>query len=161
MRVAVEWRSASRENFRLFRKKHPSIKITYDQFTKIIYGYNESYRDYLLETGDKEKFPMGLGEFAVLKRRKRKTRIVDGREVINLPIDWKKTKEKGKLIYQFNYHTEGFSFRWYWFKKPAKFKFSDLWYFRAMRVNSRLINHYIKIDNNYQHIYKEWNLRKS
>lgn len=157
MRVPVEWRSASLDNFKLFRKKHPSIKITFAQWKLIIHGYNEMFRDYLLETGNKEKIIPGFGEFSILKRRKKKTKIgLDGKEHINLPIDWKKTMEKGKIIYQFNYHTEGFSFSWHWFKEEAKFRHSGLWYFRAYRVTSRLINEYIKKDNKYQHIYKEW-----
>lgn len=159
-RVPVEWRSASKENFALFRKKHPSMKINYNQWKKIIYGYNEMFRDYILETGSKERLIPGVGDFSILKRKKKKTKISsEGKEYIALPIDWKKTREKGKLIYQFNYHTEGFSFKWCWFKDLAKFRHSGLWYFRPFRVSSRLINEYIKKDNKYQHIYNEWQIK--
>jgi len=81
---------------------------------------------------------------------------VDGKEYINLPIDWQKTREKGKVIYNFNYHTEGFFFGWHWFKQNARFKHSDLWYFKPSRTTSRLLSHYIKADDKYQHIYREW-----
>lgn len=154
-RVAVEWRSASRENYKLFCKKFPNIKLSYVEWENIIYQYNESYKEYLLETGNKEKLPLGLGTFSIIKKKRRRLKGKND-EYINLPIDWKKTREKGKIIYNFNYHTEGFFFGWHWFKKSARFKHSNLWYFKPSRVTSRLLAHYINVDNKYQHIYKEW-----
>jgi len=156
MRVKVEWRSASRENYKLFCKKHPNIKLTYVEWENIIYSYNDMFREYILETGNKEKLPIGMGEFSIIKKKRRKMKGKNGEEFINLPVDWKKTKEKGKIIYNFNYHTEGYFFGWHWFRNTARFKHSHLWFFRPMRVTSRLINHYIKIDPKYQHIYHEW-----
>ena len=157
-RVSVEWRSASKENYRLFCKKHPNLKLTYVDWEKIIYSFNDMFREHILETGNKEKIPLGLGEITIVKKKRRKTITKDGIEHINLPIDWQKTKEKGKVIYNFNYHTEGFFFGWHWFKKTARFKHSNLWFFKPGRVTSRLINHFIKIDDKYQHTYREWQL---
>lgn len=156
MRVAVEWRSASKENYKLFRKKHPSIKLTYVEWENIIYSFSDAFREHLLETGNKERLPLGMGEFSIIKKKRKRMITKDGVEHINLPIDWQKTKEKGKIIYNFNYHTEGFFFGWHWFRNTARFKHSNLWYFKPLRVSSRLINHYIKVDPKYQHIYKEW-----
>ena len=111
----------------------------------------------MLETGEKVKLPCGIGDFAINKKKRVRTTMVDGKEYINLPIDWKKTREKGKYIYNFNYHTEGYYFGWKWFKRSCRFKFSDLWLFKPTRQNSRLINHYLKVDEKYQHIYATWN----
>jgi len=157
-RVKVEWRSASKSNYELFKKKHPSIELTYNEWKKIIYTYNEMYKIHLLETGDKAKFPYGFGEFAVGKKKRKKIITHNGEERINLPIDWKKTKEKGKIIYNFNYHTEGFYFGWQWFRDAATFKHSTLWHFKPYRLTSRLITTYVNSDDKYQHIYKQWNL---
>jgi hypothetical protein len=112
MRVAVEWRSASKENYRIFCKKYPLIKLTYVEWENIIYSYNELFKEWLLETGN--------------------------------------------FLYNFNYHTEGFFFGWQWFNRSARFKHSALWRFKPSRVTSRLLAHYIKVDNKYQHLYKEW-----
>jgi len=158
MRVAVEWRSASKENYALFCKKFPNIKLSYVEWEIIIYSFNDMFREHILETGDKEKLPMGLGDISIIKKKRRKTKTYNGEEHVNLPIDWQKTKEKGKVIYNFNYHTEGFFFGWHWFKKSARFKHSNLWFFKAGRVTSRLINHFIKVDPKYQHIYREWQI---
>jgi hypothetical protein len=155
MRVSVDFRSASKENYNDFCKKHPSIKLTFDEWRNIVYSFNEAFRNYILETGEKAKLPYGFGEFSINKKKRRKMKGVND-EFINLPIDWQKTREKGKYIYNFNYHTEGYFFGWMWFKKSARFKHADLWYFKPSRVTSRLLSHYIKTDEKYQHIYRTW-----
>lgn len=157
MRVHVDYRSGSRDCYTAFCKKHPTIKIGFDQWRNIIYGYNESFKTYILETGLKARNPSGFGEFTITKKKRKKITIdPEGKEHINLPVDWKKTKEKGKKIYNFNYHTEGYFFGWYWFKKSTRIKHVDLWWFKPTRVTSRLINHYIKADPKYQHCYQQW-----
>lgn len=156
MRVKVDWRSSSRENYNNFCKKNPSIKISFDEWKNIIYSFNESFKNYILETGERAKLPAGFGEFSINKKKRRKMKGVDGKEFVNLPIDWQKTKAKGKVIYNFNYHTEGYFFGWVWFKETARLKQTDLWYFKPTRVTSRLLSHYLKTNDKYQHIYREY-----
>jgi nucleoid DNA-binding protein len=157
MRTKVDWRSSSKDNYNSFCKKHPSIKLTYDEWRNVLYTYNESFKEYILETGEKVKLPFGFGEFSINKKKRRKMKGRDGKdEFVNLPIDWKKTKEKGKRIYNFNFHTEGYFFGWMWFKKTARFRQSNLWYFKPARTTSRILSHYLKVDDKYQHVYHEW-----
>lgn len=156
MRVAVDWRSSSKENYEDYCKKYPNDKIDFAEWKAIIYTFNAMVVEHVLETGDKFKFSSGLGEFSINKKKKKKVKEVNGKEVINLPIDWQKTKQKGKVIYNFNYHTEGYSFKWIWFSDNARFKNHDLFYFRPTRVNSRLLTHYLKVDEKYQHMYVQW-----
>jgi len=156
MRVKIDWRSASKDNYNSFCKKHPSIKLTFDQWRNIIYSFNDAFREYILETGERAKLPFGFGEFSISKKKRRKIKGIDGKEFVNLPIDWKKTKEKGKRIYNFNFHTEGYFFGWMWFKLTARFKHSPLWYFKPSRNTSRLLSHYLRADDKYQHLYQEW-----
>jgi nucleoid DNA-binding protein len=155
MRVKVDWRSASVENYKSFCKKHPSITLTFDEWRNIIYSFNEAFRNYILETGERAKLPFGFGEFSINKKKRRKKKGLND-EFINLPIDWKKTKEKGKYIYNFNYHTEGYFFGWLWFKETSRLRNTKLWYFKPSRVTSRMLSHYIKTDEKYQHMYYEW-----
>jgi nucleoid DNA-binding protein len=155
MRVKVDWRSSSKDSYRLFCKKHPSIKLTYDEWKNILYSFNEAFRIYILETGEKVKMPYGFGEFSINKKKRRKLKGLKD-EFVNLPVDWKRSKEKGKKIYNFNYHTEGFFFGWMWFKKTARLKNTDLWYFKPSRTTSRLLSHYINTDSKYQHLYNQW-----
>lgn len=156
MRVKVDYRSCSKNVYNDYVKLNSSNIISFDKWKNIIYTFNEMFRDYLLETGDKEKLPAGFGEFGINKKIRKKIIIKDGKEYINLPVDWKKTKEKGKKIYNFNHETEGFFFGWVWFKKVAMIKQPDLWYFKASRCSSRLIAHYLKTDSKYKDIYRQW-----
>lgn len=159
MRVAVDWRSSSKDEYNKFCKKYPNVKLTIDEWKNIIYNFNESFKTYILETGNKAKLPHGFGEVSIAKKLRKRVKILpDGREVVNLPINWKKTKEKGKYVYDFNYHTEGYHFRWMWFKKSTRISNSDLWYFRPTRVTSRLLAHYIKTDKKYQNLYHRWKI---
>lgn len=158
-RVSVEFRTASKENYLDFCKKHPSIRLEFNEWKCIVYGYNEAFKEHLLETGEKQKLPFGFGEFTINKKKRKKiVTDLEGKEHINLPIDWQKTREKGKVIYNFNYHTEGYFFGWIWLKRTARFKFTNLWYFKPSRTTSRLLAHYLKVDNKYQHVYREWKL---
>lgn len=156
-RTTIEWRSASRNNYTAFCKKYPTIKLTFNEWKNILYEFNDAFRNYILETGDKARLPSGFGEFSINKKRRKKKKILpDGREFMNLPIDWQKTKEKGKVIYNMNFHTEGYFFGWMWFKNSARFRNVDLWYFKPCRTTSRMIAHYLNIDQKYQHKYREW-----
>jgi len=156
-RVKVDWRSNSKETYNDFCKKYPSMDISFEKWKKILYEFNNLFREHILETGEKAKLPYGFGEFSINKKKRRKKKLnPDGTEFINLPIDWKKTREKGKYIYNFNYHTEGYFFGWLWFKETARFKHANLWYFKPSRNTSRMITHYLNADNKYQHIYHEW-----
>jgi hypothetical protein len=156
MRTKVDWRSTSKENYLDFCKKNPSISLSFEQWKSIVYTFTDGIKEYILETGEKIKIPYGIGELSINKKKRKRIKSANGREFINLPVDWKKTKEKGKIIYNFNFHTEGFFFGWQWFKANSRFKFSDLWYFKASRLTSRLLAHYIKSNEKYQHIYREW-----
>lgn len=158
-RVINDWRSSSRENYDKFCEKNKNINVSFDSWKEIIYLFNYTFIEHILETGEKIKFPSGIGQISINKRKRKIYKIVDGKEVVNLPIDWKKTKERGKYIYNFNHHTEGYFFGWKWFKKTARFKYCDLFYFKPARNTSRLLKHYIEVDEKYQHTYVTWNLK--
>ena len=63
---------------------------------------------------------------------------VDGKEFVNLPVDWQKTKQKGKIIYNFNFHTEGYFFGWIWFKESTRIRNINLWYFIFLAAGNKL-----------------------
>lgn len=156
MRTKIDWRSSSKENYNNFCKKNPTIQVTFNDWKNIIYSFNEYFKNYILETGEKARLPFGFGEFSINKKKRKKMKDKDGKEFVNLPVDWKRSKEKGKRIYNFNYHTEGYFFGWLWFKESARIKNIDLWYFKPSRTTSRLLSHYINTDEKYQHLYNQW-----
>lgn len=155
-RVKIDWRSSSKDNYKRFCKKYPTISPSFDQWRNVLFTFNDLIRSHILETGELVTFPYGIGAFSINKKKRRRFITVDGREKINLPIDWKKTKEKGKVIYNMNYHTEGYFFGWMWFKKTSRLRNIDLWFFKPSRTTSRMLSHYLKTDDKYQHLYREW-----
>jgi nucleoid DNA-binding protein len=157
-RTKVDWRSASKENYNDFCRRHPSVELTFDEWRNIIYTFTNMFREHILETGERAKLPFGFGEFSINKKKRRKMKGVDGKEFVNLPVDWKRTKEKGKIIYNFNFHTEGYFFGWMWFKSTVRLKNTDLWYFKPSRTTSRLLAHYVKVNDKYQHLYHSWKI---
>lgn len=153
-RTKIEWRSGSKANYLDFCKKYPSITLTYIEWKNVLYSYNDLFRMYILETGEKVSMPFGFGKFSINKK-KRKKKVKNG-EHINMSIDWQKSKKLGKRVYNFNHHTDGYFFGWYWFKETSRIKQRQLWFFKPCRTTSRLLNHYLMTDDKYQHIYKPW-----
>lgn len=149
---------AGKDTWKKFCEENPTIQLTYVEYQNIVYAFNESFRDHLLETGEKAKLPWGFGDFVISKRKTKKFRKskITGEQIVNLPIDWKKTKEMGERMYHFNSHTEGFKFILKWFCSSARFSFSETWSFKPSRITSRLINYHIKKDPNTQYKYHEW-----
>lgn len=156
MRSKVEWRSASKDNYNDFCKTHPTITISYIEWKNIIYGYSDWFRNYILETGEKAKLPNGLGTFSILKLKRNIVKEINGKMITNFPIDWQKSREKGKRIYNMNYQTEGYFYKWFWFRRTGLFVLPQIWYFKPCRTTSRLITHYLRVDPKYQHLYREW-----
>lgn len=161
MRVPVEWRSASRECYAKFCEGHPHIKLTFRQWGDIIYGFNYAFRDYILETGERVKMPWGIGDFTISKKRRRdRYTCQDGHQFLIAPIDWEKTRKKGKRVFNFNLHTDGWGFKWKWFVRTGRMAYADIWYFKPSRISSRLIKHYVSQGDVYQDKYQEWDLVK-
>lgn len=154
MRTKVEYRTASRESYDRFISTHPDVNITYEKFKQIIYTFSYYLRDHILETGEMIKLPFGMGELSI---NKRKTRRVNKYNKIILPIDWVATKKNGFKTYNFNDHTEGYKFRWIWFRGKARFGYALMWVFKPSRTTSRLLAKYLKQPNSkYQFLYREY-----
>lgn len=157
-RTSRGWRMAGKSTWQKFRDENPEIKLSYVEYQNIIYGFNENFRDYLLETGVKAKLPWGFGDFVIAKKKPKKFRKsrMTGENLVNLPVDWQKTKELGFRVYHFNSHTEGFKFYLKWFSYKARFAFSEVWSFKPSRITSRLISHHIQKNPDSQFKYQEW-----
>lgn len=158
MRLKVGYRTASKESYNTFCCNNPDIIITFEDFKRILYTYNALIVNHILETGNKIKFPYGLGDIVINKYKPRKYYIDNkGVERPNYSIDWQQTKKEGKYIYFLNDHTEGYKFYWMWNYWKSKIKASYIWKFEMARINSRLLKTYLKKPNSkYKDIYKEY-----
>lgn len=157
MRRKIDFRTGSKATYTRFCEENPDVNITFEEWEDITYMYSRLIRDYILNTGRIFKLPKGIGELTINKRKVKKTIIdVNGKRVITLPVDWKKTKEKGKKIYLMNHHTEGYKFSWLWMNKTSQIKLAKIWRFEASRKNSRLLASYLKSGKGFHDIYCEW-----
>lgn len=156
-RVSVEYRSASRKAYDKFMRDVPGTNLSFEEWKEIIYTFNYNFRDYILETGARVKLPWGLGPFSISKKKMKKLITYKGKTYINAPINWKKTKEAGKKIYNMNSHTDGYRYKWVWFSNEARFTLTGLWNFKPSRVSSRKIAEYLnKKDSIYAQMYRVW-----
>jgi len=57
MRVAIDWRSASKENYNNFKSEKPEINLSFDDWKKVVYSFNYMFVEHMLETGEKVKLP--------------------------------------------------------------------------------------------------------
>ena len=96
MRTPVDWRSSSPTNYKNFCKKNPTIKISVDEWRTIIYEFNEYFKNYILETGEKVKAPFGFGEFSINKKKRKK--LV---EIVKDTIVHQITNDKSKSRLEF------------------------------------------------------------
>lgn len=99
-----------------------------------------------------------------IRRYKRKLKLDKNGDLktINIPVDYKATKElwardtqakeKKKLIFNFNEHSNGFSYRFWWDKRTSNQKNQSKYYFRATRKNKRELAKIVK-DSNIRHKY--------
>lgn len=158
MRVKVEYRTAGRAAYDDFCAKYPDIQLGFEDWEQIIYTFNYLFRDYILETGERAKLPWGMGTFTISKKKIKKFKEFDGRTMVNLPIDWKRTKEMGKRIYNLNAHTDGHRCKWFWFPRESKFYQHDVWAFKPSRKSSRLLAEHLKKPRQLE-LYHKWQRR--
>lgn len=137
-----------------FCKEHPDIQLGPKQRAAIIKQFNVNLLKYALETGEHTKIGGAFGSIVVSKKKIKRYIQKDGVQYIGLPVDWKRTKELGKYVYNLNAHTDGCSFKWLWNRLESRFQHSSLWVFTPSRFASRLIAHYIK--EGFHQLYREW-----
>lgn len=163
-RKKKEYRTYSRENYDRFLKENKLTErdLPYTKYCKNLDVCNWMFVEYALRTGFKVQLPFGFGSIAVnkkmLKRFKEfKDKEGNQKKVVNLRVNWAKTKELGKKVYHTNEHSDGYNFRWIWFAGESKIHLSDLYVFKPGRYASRSIAKYVKRPGEqFKELYLEW-----
>lgn len=157
MRVAREYRTASKENYNRYLREHPSVKLTYKQYCSILSVCNKKFVTKALETGEPVRLPFGFGKLVICKYRASLYRLDEnGVKRIRLPIDWVKSKQEGFKVYNMNYHSDGFSFKWKWLYGYARVFMAELLVMKPTRWTSRELAKYILKDKHYSQLYKNY-----
>lgn len=132
-----------KEAYKDYPYRHkPKHKYHIDSATyfQIAYDINKEIMEFLMDTGKELKLPHGVGKLRVLKKK-------TPSQLNKKMIDWKKTKELGKVIYHKNTHSGEYYGKWYWDKRFALVKNKTLFNFDATRTNNRKLASKIKNEN--------------
>jgi hypothetical protein len=140
--------------FKYYTKNNKTIsKAT---FNSIVTEFNQGVVDLIIEDSIIYSLPY-LGLELLIKKDKRKPRLVNGKLINNVPIDWKATnelwnrdseaKEKKLLVRYNNSHTSGYVFRIYCKKFKASIKNRGLFKFKPNRKFQRALSARIKDPN--------------
>lgn len=134
---------------------YPHINIEFKKWIEIQQVCNWMFMEAALTGGDPIKLPYGFGVVAISKRPTQTFVIKNGEPKKRLPVDWKKSKQEGFLIYNMNFHTSGWRYKWKWFTRTARILESQIWALKPCRKASRAIACFVNKPF-YAQLYKEW-----
>lgn len=136
-----------------FYSKNYDHFVDRKRFNRIITEYNKGIIDLMINSNMDYTIPHLLYELNI-RKVKRKPRIVDGKLINNIPIDWKKTnklwdedpeaKELKLLVRYDNTHTSGFVYKIYMKKFKANVKHKTFFKFLPTRFFKRSLSKRIK-----------------
>jgi len=128
--------------------------LGYKEYKKRIKVLNEQCIEEVLNNPFGIKFPMGIGELSIKKRKNRfvekalKVSKTDALNIkskywylINESTDWKLTKDSKsnfRVLYT-NDHSDGYKFYWIWNKAKDRLKHSELYYLAIERKWNRTL----------------------
>lgn len=110
-----------------------------------------------LDTGEPVKLPFGFGKLVPSKYKTRLYKVGnDGERHVALPVDWQKSRQEGYKVYNMNFHSDGYGFKWRWMVSYARIHQSDLWVMKPTRWASRELAKYVFKDKYYSQLYKNY-----
>lgn len=122
-----------KDYYKQYLKENPKGSknyLTKKQYRDINELYFQVMYVYLIKTGNPIKFNFSLGELHIRKRRA---------EEEQKKVDFKKTKEYGKVIYHENNHSNGYYARFKWNKARVYLRHKYVFNFTACRWATRLL----------------------
>ena len=108
--------------------------IDKNTYRNICIDFNEMLIDYIISDAGEVTLPCRLGTLRVKKIKSKNRKMVD----------WKLTKEYGKLIYHLNMHTDGYYYKWHWKKQHALFSNKSVYSFKPLRKFKRNVAKLLK-----------------
>ena len=121
-----------------YAKDGKVYQIDYTTYRKIITDYFLFIRDEVLEKSREFKMPCRLGKVFIFKRKPKSW----SKE--SLCVDFKTTKEIGKVVYHTNEHSDGYKYRFYWKKSDVPLPFKSRYQLIATRHNKRRLAQIVK-----------------
>ena len=119
-------------------EKDTVYDINYTKYRAIVTDYFKYLRQRLIEEGKRIKLPYRMGTVQIIKSR---PKHLDKR---SLRIDYKATKETGKLIFLLNEHSDFFKYRAFYSKLEMMVPNKSKYQLTLTRANKRRLAALIK-----------------
>lgn len=140
-------------------KSETGFRGTFKEFKDCIIELNKYYINYMLESANMIILPYGMGKLGIQKgKRKVFYKLQENGiiEKISWSINWGKTKKEGKLVYNTNEHSDGYTFSYKWLKTEAKFTNPSFWKMKMSQfAKDELKARILHEDINYKDLYRE------
>ena len=126
------------EYYLSYVNKSDIYQIDYKLYHSILIDYFKFIQDEIVEQGREFKMPCRLGSLFIMKRKPLKW------DSGSLRIDYKTSKDLGKVVYHLNEHSDGYKYRFCWSKVKSMVPYKIKYQLIVTRHNKRRLAHIIK-----------------
>lgn len=129
-----------------YYKANSPYKVEYSLYKRILDRMSQIIAEAVLDRSEGFKMPCGLGYIQVGKYQPKNYNSK------SLSIDYKLTREYGKVIYHLNEHSNGYKYRLHWSKVPITFADRYKYQLCLVRANKRKLAQLIFNKHDYLNI---------
>jgi len=127
-------------SYKEYTKNNPAYNVTQSKFFSVIKDYFKFLSKELILESKEIRLPARMGTLYVEKRKPKKYNSD------SLRVDFKSTRELGKLVLHLNEHSDGYNYSFHWNKKDILLKNKSLYELIMTRANKRRLAKAIKED---------------
>ncbi len=149
----------SSQMYKYYLKNRPlkgldrDYNVSRKEYRDIVCDFNKEIAEEIVVNAYEFIMPSKLGTIFVGKRKSRIELDENGEvKYTNYPIDWMESKKRGKIIRNFNEHTDGYRCYWCYTKTTANYNNKSIYFFRATRTNTRFLAKVLKDKENYPNV---------
>lgn len=129
-----------------YYKANSPYKVEYKLYKRILDKMSQIIAEAVLDRSEGFKMPCGLGYIQVGKYQPKNYNSK------SLSIDYKLTREYGKVIYHLNEHSNGYKYRLHWSRVPMTFADRYKYQLCLVRANKRKLAQLIFNKHDYLNI---------
>lgn len=116
--------------------------LAYNEYRDITTAFFKHIADELVYKSVTIALPFRLGKLTVVKSKP------TYKSIKNMTMDWFKSKELNKQVREFNEHSNGYVYRFYWDRKSCILDNKTIYSFKPARANKRLVAKLVKTKQN-------------